>query len=377
MQKNFVENDKKRRGQVRGDGIRQNTHKGQVRAENVRDGQGNAKNIKNRLSKGVRTGQVRNDRSPRVERINGEPIYTAIYKVNRSDELLEFLLRKCNTSRNNVKSFLARRQVLVNGSVVTQYNFMLAKDDEVKLSKRPVKEGTVPTAAKQNARAAGKTVSAKQRFEMKIVYEDDDFIAIDKPAGLLSVESDTETESAFSHVFEYLQKKDKNSRPFILHRIDKETSGVLVFAKNIKLHSMLRLHWNELVSVREYYAVVEGTLENKSDTVVSYLKENKNNMMYSTNDPTGQKAVTNYEVVKENAQYSLLRVKIDTGRKNQIRVHMQLLGHPIVGDDKYGFTKDPFGRLGLHASRLEFQHPVTHEILNFNATLPPSFRGIF
>lgn len=376
MRNNFSGNDKKRQGQVRGDGVRQNARRGQVRDENARGGQGFEKNERSRSLKGVRVGQVRNDRSQRIERVNGEPVYTAVYKVNRSDELLEFLLRKCNTSRNNVKSLLARRQVLVNGSVVTQYNFMLAKDDEVKLSKRPVKEGAAPTAAKQNARTAGKT-PAKQRFEMKIVYEDDDFIAVDKPAGLLSVESDTETESAFSHVFDYLQKKDKNSRPFILHRIDKETSGVLVFAKNIKIHSMLRLHWNELVSAREYYAVVEGALENKSDTVVSYLKENKNNMMYSTNDPTGQKAVTHYEVVKENAQYSLLKVKIDTGRKNQIRVHMQLLGHPIVGDDKYGFTKDPLGRLGLHASRLEFQHPVTHEILNFNATLPLSFKGIF
>lgn len=315
-----------------------------------------------------------------VERVNGAPVYTAVYKVNHSDELLEFLLRKCNTSRNNVKSLLVRKQVLVNGRVVTQYNFMLAKDDEVKLAKRPVKDGAV-AAQPASKTAKGRSVpSLKPNFslrDIKIIYEDDDFVAIDKPAGLLSVESDKERECAYGYVLDYLQKRDKNARPFVLHRIDKETSGVLIFAKDIKVHSMLKMHWNEQVQLREYYAVAEGIFEQKSGTVTSYLKENVNNLVYSTNDPSGQKAVTHYEVVKENAQYSLLRVKIDTGRKNQIRVHMKELGHSIVGDEKYGFTKNPLGRLGLHASKLEFIHPVTKELIAVNAPLPPSFRGLF
>ena len=321
-----------------------------------------------------RTGQVRGENA---ERVNGAPVYTAVYKVNRSDELMEFLLRKCGTSRNNVKSLLARRQVLVNGSVVTQYNFPLAKDDEVKLSKMPVKEGGTVKKAPQRAKKAVRPAS------IGIVYEDESFLAINKPAGLLSVESDKETECAYGYVLEYLQAQGKNSRPYILHRIDKETSGILLFTKDIKLHSMLKMRWNEQVTLREYYAVVEGILENKQDTLTAFLKENKNNLVYVTNDPTGQKAVTHYEVVRENGEYSLLKVKIDTGRKNQIRAQMQALGYPVVGDDKYGKKQDgtpvknPLGRLGLHASRLEILHPVTKEVLAFGAPLPTAFRDFF
>ncbi len=179
-------------------------------------------------------GQVRGERE---ERINGVPVYTATYKVNRSDELLEFLLRKCNTSRNNVKSLLVRKQVLVNGKVVTQYNFILAKDDEVKISKKPMKDAAIakmPTVSKRR--------EVKIRTPLKIIYEDEDFVAIDKPVGLLSVESDKETECAYGYVQDYLAQKEKGARPFVLHRIDKETSGVLVFAKNVKIHSMLKMH---------------------------------------------------------------------------------------------------------------------------------------
>ena len=318
------------------------------------------------------TGHVRD------ERVNGAPVYTATYKVNHSDELLEFLLRKCATSRNNVKAMLVRRQVLVNGSVVTQYNFPLAKDDEVKLSKKPLKEGAAPTA-----KPTARTRVPKRPTRIAIIHEDNEFLAINKPVGLLSVESDKNTECAYGFALEYMQAQGKNSRPYVLHRIDKETSGVLVFAKDIKIHSMLKMHWNELVSVREYFAVVEGTLEKKQDTITSYLKENKNNIVYSTNDPTGQKAITHYEVVKENGEYSLLKVKIDSGRKNQIRVHMQALGCPVVGDDKYGKKQDgtqvknPLERLGLHASRLEFLHPITKEIITFNAPMPPVFHEFF
>lgn len=292
-------------------------------------------------------------------------VYTAEYKVNRSGELLEFLLAKCNTSRNNVKALLTKRLVLVNGSVATRHDFMLAKDDEVKISKYPVE-------AKGGGRGG-----TKRRFPLKILYEDDDFIAVDKPAGLLSVESDKERECAFAYVLEYLRGKEAGARPFILHRIDKETSGVLVFARNVKLHSMLKMKWNEYVRTREYYAVAEGRMDAKQDTVVSYLKENKNNLVYSTHDPSGQKAITHYTVVKENAKYSLLRVYIDTGRKNQIRVHLQELGHPIVGDEKYGFTKNPLGRLGLHASKLEFTHPTKGDLISIISPLPPSFKGLF
>lgn len=314
----------------------------------------------------------------RIERVNGAIAYTAVYKVNHSEELLDFLLRKCNTSRNNVKSLLVRKQVLVNGRVVTQYNFTLAKDDEVKLSRRPVREGAAAVQRVQTPRGAKAEQRSFSLRDIKIIYESDDLVAMDKPAGLLSVESDKERECAYGYITDYLQSRDKNARAFVLHRIDKETSGVLLFAKDIKLHSMLKMHWNEQVQVREYYAVVEGTLEKKTDTLTTYLKENVNNLVYATNDPTGQKAVTHYEVVMENGQYSLLRVRIDTGRKNQIRVQMKALGNPVVGDDKYGSgNKNPLGRLGLHAGRLEFIHPVTKELIVLTAAVPAAFRALF
>ena len=320
-----------------------------------------------------RTANAKRKENPLGEKVNGVSVYTAVYKVNRSDELLEFLLRKCNTSRNNVKSLLVRKQVLVNGKVVTQYNYILAKDDEVKLARKPVKDGVVAT---QNVAKNAKKQAPRPRLSLKISHEDEDFLVIDKPAGLLSVESDKEHECAYSYAVDYLQKQDKTARPFVLHRIDKETSGVLIFAKNVKIHSMLKMHWAEQVQTREYFAVVEGVPENKSGTIVSYLKENANNLVYSTSDPSGQKAITHYEVVSENGEYALLRVKIDTGRKNQIRVHMKSIGHAVVGDDKYGCEKNPLERLGLHASKLEFIHPVTKELLTFTSPLPPSFRGL-
>ncbi len=346
--------------------------------ENGRKDKGRGQ-VRNERLHAPASGRKRAHKEAGIERVNGAPVYTATYKVQRSDTLLEFLLRKCNTSRNNVKSLLVRKQVLVNGSVATQYDFPLAKDDEVKLARRPVREGEI---AKKPAQ---KTRLPKPRLSMKVVYEDEDFIAVDKPVGLLSVESDKETECAYGYVLKEMQAQGKNVRPYVLHRIDKETSGVLLFAKNIKLHSMLKMHWNEQVQKREYYAVAEGIFEEKSGTIISYLKENVNNLVYSTNDPSGQKAITRYEVIKESPQglYSLLKVQIDTGRKNQIRVHLKEKGHPIVGDDKYGkkadgtFVKNPLERLGLHASRLELIHPVTKELMTFTAPMPPAFRTLF
>ncbi len=323
-----------------------------------------------------RGGQVRGEKHSLPTATYGDNPYTALYKVNRSDTLMEFLLRKCNTSRNNVKSLLTRRQVLVNGSVVTQYDFPLAKDDEVKLSKKSV-QGNIAPAPKRKEVKKERGKETREQRTVKIVYEDEEFIAIDKPAGLLSVESDNETECAFACVFEYLSENGKNARPYILHRIDKETSGVLLFAKNPKIHSMLKMHWSEQVTTREYYAVVEGVMEKKEDTIVSYLKENKNNVMYSTQDSTGQKAITKYTVVAEKEEYSLLRVQIETGKKNQIRVHMQSIGHPVVGDDKYGGTKNPLKRLGLHASKLCFIHPITKELVSIGAGIPACFRTLF
>ncbi|MDO4501109.1 MAG: RluA family pseudouridine synthase [Erysipelotrichaceae bacterium] len=293
--------------------------------------------------------------------------YTYQFKVARSCELLDFLLSKMPTSRNTTKAILKEKKVLINGTVVTQFNYPLAKDDEVKIAKYPV---TTPVASKKN-KAPVKTLNVKEL----IIYEDDEFIAINKPNGLLSVQSDKDIESAYKYVEEYLKKKDPKIRPYVLHRIDKETSGVLVFAKDIKIHSMLRMHWNEDVTKREYYAIINGRLDEENGTIKTYLKENTNNLVYVAN--SGKLATTHYETFNKNENYSFLRVEIDTGRKNQIRVHMAHMGHPIIGDDKYGDGISPINRLGLHASKLAFIHPVSKEIIEIKAPTPKEFRELF
>lgn len=328
-----------------------------------------------RVGKNANTRAGQKPATVRKDNRAGERVvYTAEYKVNHSDTLLEFLLRKCNTSRNNVKHLLSNAQVLVNGTVTSQFDFPLAKDDEVKIAKTPLKKELATAKAKRATATASRPRIPR---ELKIIYEDNDFIAVDKPVGLLSVESDKERDCAYGLVASYLQSMDKSARPFVLHRIDKETSGVLVFAKNPKIHSMLRLHWNERVKTREYIAVAEGKLEEKQARLEGYLKENKNNLMYVTNDPSGQKAITEYRVLRESENYSLLAVEIFTGRKNQIRVQLADIGHGIVGDDKYGFTKDPLGRLGLHASKLIFEHPITGEEITISAPAPSTFWKLF
>lgn len=322
---------------------------------------------------------ARNDRGNNRRGYNNKQegeklIITATYKVKYSAELLTFLLEKMNTSRNNVKSLLSNHQVLVNGNVVTQFNFLLGREDEIKISKNYVKTADQVENNKKKAEAERR----KRAPRIEIIYEDDDFIAIDKPAGLLSVESDKERESAYMYVSQYLAQTSKTARCYVVHRIDKETSGVLMFAKNPKAHSILRLNWNDYVVKREYYAVVEGKMPKKSDTITTYLKENQNNLVYVTEDRRGDKAITHYKVVSENDQYSLLRVQIDTGRKNQIRVHMASLGHPIVFDEKYGYNLNPLKRLGLHASVLEIKNPLNEEeIMHFEAKIPSVFRGLF
>ncbi len=321
------------------------------------------------INKSSKTNANNNFKLTKQENNKNSQTITANFKVNHSIELLEFLLLKCKTSRNNIKTLLTSRKVLVNGSVVTQYNFMLAKDDEVKLAKHSVEN--------PNFKASKKQLNTKQLLPFNVIYQDDDFIAINKPAGLLSVESDNDRTCAFGYLLNYLTQIDKNLRPYILHRIDKETSGVLIFTKNIKLHSMLKLNWNDFVKTREYIAIVEGNLEKPEDTITSYLKENKNNIVYSTRDISGQKAITQYKVINKTEDYSLLKVNIETGRKNQIRVHMNDINHPIIGDDKYGHTKNPINRLGLHASKLEFIHPLSHNLISISAPMPDSFKKLF
>lgn len=290
------------------------------------------------------------------------------YPVNKEIELLEFLYQIYrDQSRNNVKSILSKRHVAVNGLPVTQFNYMLYKGDIVQVSKEQFDRSLV---VKQET---------KKKVNINIVYEDNDILVINKPNGILTIESDHEkTETAYKLVLEYMSQKDKHTRCFQVHRLDKETSGLLLFTKSYELKELLSKNWNTLVKERGYVAVVEGKMPKKEGTIINWLKETDTHLMYdSKKNGDGIKAITNYKVIKESPKYSLLNVTIETGRKNQIRVAMNELGHPIVGDDKYGTPSDPLKRLGLHASTLKFKHPITKEIMSFKAEMPAIFKKLF
>ena len=284
------------------------------------------------------------------------------FVVKQQYELLEFLLMTFkDQSRNSVKSLLGSHRVSIDGAPVTQFNFKLYPGDTVIISSNPIRK--------------------KTRSNLPIIFEDNDLIVINKPSKLLSVPSDNEKGStAFRMVNDYLQQKDKHNRAFIVHRLDEDTSGVLMFAKNDKMARALTDgdNWNNSVKKRGYYAIVEGTLDKKEGTIRSYLKKNSQNMMYSSKKKgDGQLAITNYKIIEENGQYSLADVDIKTGRKNQIRVHFGDLGHFIIGDDKYGEPSNPIKRLGLHAYELDIIHPFNNKLLKFKAPMPKEFLSLF
>ena len=282
------------------------------------------------------------------------------YPVTKDSELLEFLLATLkDQSRNSVKSLLSNHRVSVDGAPISQFNFKLYKGDVVIISKTPIRK--------------------KTRSNLPIIYENEEIIVINKPSGLLSIASDKEKGStAYRMLTDYVQQKDKHNRIFVVHRLDEDTSGVLMVAKNPKIQQQLQDNWNDLVKSRGYFAIVDGIMEQKSGTIKSYLKKNAQNMMYSSKkEGDGQFSVTHYKVIAENGNYSLLDVHIDSGRKNQIRVHLGDIGHNVIGDDKYGNPTNPIKRLGLHAYELELTHPVTGKNMKFTAPMPKEFFTLF
>ena len=276
--------------------------------------------------------------------------------VQEPAELLKFLFEMMPAqSRKAVKGMLGRGQVTVNDTVMTQFNETLAPGDRVTI----LSQGANPKVKVRG---------------IEILYEDDDLIVIDKDAGLLTIASDKEKQAtAYRQLSDYVKSANPKARIFIVHRLDRDTSGVMLFAKNKQTQQRLQNTWKDSVRERTYIALVEGTVKEKG-TVTSWLTEDKTLTMRSSSRPNkGQKAVTRYKVLKAGRESSLLQVNLETGRKNQIRVHMQDIGHPIIGDKKYGSRKNIIGRLGLHASALQFKHPSTGEVLRFKSKIPGSF----
>ncbi|WP_084508795.1 RluA family pseudouridine synthase [Paenibacillus assamensis] len=282
------------------------------------------------------------------------------YTVEQSSELLSFLIAHVNMGRNAVKSVLARGQVSVNNKATTVYNFQLEPGDIVTVSKE-------------------KTSDAPAFVGLRIIHEDDHVIVINKDAGLLSVASPQEKEmTAYRQLTAHVRQAHPANRIFVVHRLDRDTSGVMMFAKSEHVQQTLQNAWKENVQERLYVALVEGAVTKPEGTISSWLKESKTLKMYSSPYPNdGQHAVTHYKVLQSNRQYSLLEVQLETGRKNQIRAHMEDIGHPIVGDKKYGAKVRTIGRLGLHARVLSFTHPITGKVLRFETDIPKKFTNLF
>jgi len=203
----------------------------------------------------------------------------------------------------------------------------------------------------------------------EIIFEDKVLLAVNKPAGLLSVATDTEKERTAYR----LLKPGREGRLFVVHRLDRDTSGVLLFAKSREIKEQLQNSWEETALLREYLAICKGIFKQKQGRCDTILRENSAHQVYSVSHGEGKRAVTNYEVLRENENWSLVRLTLETGRKNQIRVHMSELGHPVAGDKKYGASGNPLGRLGLHASRLDILHPITHSPITLTAKYDKRF----
>ena len=240
-------------------------------------------------------------------------------------------------SRTTVKSYLTHRQVAINGIPTTKYNIPLHKGDQVTIN-------------------FTRGYRLFQHKRLRIIFEDDYLVVVEKGYGLLSMATQNQkTETAYRIVSDYVKREDPEAHIFIVHRLDRDTSGVMIFAKRQGIQEAMQRNWDKTVLERKYIAIVEGAIEPPQGEIRSYLKENAAMQMYSTpNAADGQLAVTHYKTIKGNSRFSMVEVQLETGRKNQIRVHMHDTGHPIIGDRKYGSHCNPLGRVALHAATIRF-----------------------
>jgi 23S rRNA pseudouridine1911/1915/1917 synthase len=263
-----------------------------------------------------------------------------------------------DSSRTTLRQMLQSERVRVNGEIVKNARTQLEPGDVVVVSE--------------------KTIAAALPPGLSILHEDDDVIVVLKANGLLTVATERERETTVqAHLNEYLKQKGEG-RIHVVHRLDRETSGVLVFAKHFVAREVLKEQFAAHSVQRRYVALIEGAIQPPQGTIRSNLRERRDLKMESVAfHPDAKLAVTHYRTIESNGSYSLLEVTLETGRKNQIRTHLSEAGHPIVGDRLYGSAINPLGRLGLHARDLGFAHPATGEQLVYSAPPPKVFRSVF
>ncbi|MDE6282820.1 MAG: RluA family pseudouridine synthase [Muribaculaceae bacterium] len=286
--------------------------------------------------------------------------YIREYSVTAAAPLLEFLYATITDRKKSaVKNLLKYGQVMVDGEVTTQFDQPLEPGMIVSVN------FTRPFVVFYNRR-------------VKLVYEDDDIIVINKGYGLLSMGNDKIKEgTAYSILRDYIKTKDPRNKLFIVHRLDQHTSGLMVFAKSMEAKENLQHNWNNMVLRRQYVCVVEGKVDPAEGEVRGLLAENSQHIVFVTDDPkVGKPALTRYSTLRSANGYTMLNVELETGRKNQIRVHMKEIGHPIAGDRRYGAKSSPINRLALHAMTLRFVHPITRKLMDFSTPIPASFQSM-
>lgn len=273
--------------------------------------------------------------------------------VNKDSELLEYLYEHLDMPKKRVKQYLVHGAVYVNEDRVTQYNYPLVAGMKIMIDTNSKNSRSLP---------------------FSIIFEDDHLLVVNKPSGLLTIATEKEKERTLYHIVrDYVVSKNPHGRIFIVHRLDKDTSGIVLFAKDEKTKNQLQENWNDYVSLREYTAIVCGHPKEESGQIVQYLKETKTNLVYVSPREDGKKAITNYSVLKTSDKYSMLKVTIETGRRNQIRVAFASKKMPILGDKKYG-EKSKVNRLYLHANRLKIYYPVIKKDILFETSIPTEFK---
>lgn len=284
----------------------------------------------------------------------------AVYTVEEDAQLLDWLIANLKgLSRNKVKDTLHGRGIKVNGKIVTQFDYPLTRGMKISVSK------------------SKKNDTFKSRY-VNLVYEDPYLVVIEKKPGILSMAAGHKSLNVKTVLDDYFRQTKQRCTAHVVHRLDRDTSGLMVYAKDMQTEQTLEHEWHNIVYDRRYVAVVSGEMEEDEGTIANWLKDNKAYVTYSSPvDNGGKYAVTHFHVFDRTTEHSLVEYKLETGRKNQIRVHSADMNHPVCGDVKYGNGDDPIHRLCLHAYMLHFFHPVTRARMEFETPIPSQFRMLF